>query len=376
MPVTVNSSTRQLIRQTMLLVVLGSNAALSEVASGASNSGGYTDMVSAVRTGSQAVLWIAGYLVASSLVCGRSLIKELPRLTMQTIWGHVYGLGLLIFVTIYCLLGVSTWCTSMYMAAIAGVSMDDIVARFSESYTRRLALFACVIFAVAAAVVVAWQSPDFKALSEAADAENWFAIACSTALPLAAPFLYNVLRAPHFYTNETILEFIHFAMPFASILAAVVLCTLSAVPPLAPPQPLFSLSNWTAPPNASAGALLERDVEERITHITAADLATPFLPITMLAAVFMAVQGALFFDAAEFLAPMSVVVSAKHLHHSGKSLALVLACLALALRLYSSFQVQSQPSQIQDEPGEDDSSSVNLIPQGKEEEEECEVADV
>lgn len=381
MAVTVSRRTRELIRQIVLIVVIMSNAALSEVASGASNTGGHTDVVSTVRAGSQAVLWMAGYLSAFALACSRPLIKELPRLTMHTIWGHVYGLGLLIFVTIYCLMGVSSWCTSMYMAALAGVSMDDIVARFKEAYTRRLALFACVILSAAAAVVVAWQSPDFKSLSEAADAENWFSVACSTVLPLAAPFLYNIVRGPQRYTTETIMEFIYFAMPFAAILSTVVLCTLSAVPPSAPAPPIFFLANWTVPPNASARTLLERDVEDRIMHVTAADVAMPLLPITMLASVFLSIQCALDFDAIEFLAPLAVVVSAKHLHQEGQSQAFILACFALALRLYACCQAQSPLPLIrqEEEREDDDAASLNLIPQKNDDgldKEDCEVAEV
>lgn len=389
---TVSKRSKKLIRLSFLLATLSCNAALSEVAAGAVD--GYTDVVSTVRAGSTAVLWIAGYLTVAAWACGRPLTKELPMLTMQTIWGHVYGLGLLVFVTVYCLLGVSSWCTCTYMAALAGVTVDDIVARHSEGYARRGALFACIIFSSAAAAVAAWRSPDFSSIADAADSANWFSVACSTFLPLAAPFLYNIVRGPRAsacYTVDTIVEFIYFATPFAAILAAVVLCTLSAVPdaPVLPPifvdptkYPINS-SAWVRQ-HASNISALEADLVDTILLVTAADVAMPLLPVTMLCAIFMAVQCALHYDTSEFLAPMSVVVGAKTLIHSigradgGEP---ALACIPLLLSLVA---ISLKVSECVDFPkGAEDDAKMTLIPQASTEncvatgvDDDCDVAEV
>jgi hypothetical protein len=369
---TVTKRSKKIIRLSFLLATLSCNAALSEVAAGAV--GGYTDVVSTVRAGSTAVLWIAGYLTVAAWVCGRPLTKELPLLTMQTIWGHVYGLGLLVFVTVYCLLGVSSWCTCTYMAALAGVTVDDIVARHSESYARRGALFACVIFSSAAAAVAAWRSPDFRSIADAADSANWFSVACSTFLPLAAPFLYNIVRGPRAsacYTVDTIVEFIYFATPFAAILAAVVLCTLSAVPnaPTLPPiffdPTVYPINSTASVRHASNISAFEADLVDTILLVTAADVAMPLLPVTMLCSIFMAVQCALHYDTSEFLAPMSVVVGAKTLIHSlraGTGGEPALACIPLLLALVAISLKVSECVEFPNGEATGDDAKMTLIP--------------
>ena len=380
----VPNRSKKFIRLSFLLATLACNAALSEVAAGAI--GGYTDVVSTVRAGSTAVLWIAGYLAVAAWVCGRPLTKELPLLTMQTIWGHVYGLGLLVFVTVYCLLGVSSWCTCTYMAALAGVSVDDLVARHSESYRRRGALLSCILFSTATGVAAAWQSPDFKSIADAADSANWFSVACSTLLPVGAPFLYNIVRGPRAsarYTVDTIVEFIYFATPFAAILAAVVLCTLSAVPnaPTSPPIFFHAPNSTLVYQHASNISAFEGDLVDTILLVTAADVAMPLLPVTMLCAIFMAVQCALHYDTSEFLAPLSVVVGAKTLLHKLESRGgdAALACGPLLMSLVAiSFKVLECE---EDRASSLDDAKMKLIPAPEKDapetvDDDCEVAEV
>jgi hypothetical protein len=344
---------RDVIRQAVLIVSLGANAALSEVAAGVwGGGGGYADVVSTVRAGCVATLWLAAYLLLAAAFCGRPVIKELPPLTMQTIWAHVYGLGLLTFVTVYCLLGVSSSCSAGYTVAVAGVSLEDILIRQSDGFTKRAALFLCTLLSTATVLLAAWASPDFKPFADAVDAGNVFVITCGGLLPLLSPFIYSVVRGPRHYTPGMVIEFVYFAAPFAVILSVVVLCTLSVITaprplPLLPPlEPLFvsqAEANWSRA--YSANRSVETKVVERIILVTAADIAMPLLPLTMFPALCMAVQTALLYATVDFLSAAAVVAAGRHLCHryAGEGSAsfawpLAAAALAFAARIYASFQ--------------------------------------
>lgn len=337
------------IRQAILIAVLSTNAWLSEYACGTTDgkSRGYTDVVSTVRAGSIAVLWASIYLIIASLWCGRPHTKELPKLTMQTIWAHVYGLGLLVFVTIYCLLGVSSGCTAAYFMALAGISLDDVLARHRETYTRRASMLICAILGMSTGVLASYKAPDFDRLADAVDTGNWFVIVCGGVLPLASPFLFNFIRGQRRYAPMTVLEFIHFAMPFAAILSVVVLCTLSVIPQQLPPQqesqqpPFFATE---AEANWSRAHMTNRSTEsamvDRIMLVTASDIALPLLPFTMLPALFMTVQTVLLYSTADFLSAASLVIAVKYFYHSPSRdahpfIPCITAGLAFAFRVYA-----------------------------------------
>ena len=124
---------------------------------------------------------------------------------------------------------------------------------------------------------------------------------------------------------------------------------------------------------------------DTILLVTAADVAMPLLPVTMLCAIFMAVQCALHYDTSEFLAPMSVVVGAKTLFHSLESGGgdVALACIPLLLSLvaisFKAFECEDNPGR---EAAEDDHAKLISPTAGDQEcvatgvDDDCDVAEV
>jgi hypothetical protein len=337
-----------IIRQAVVIAAVAANAALSEVAAGVPG-GGYTDVVSAVRAGSVATLFLSVFLLVVALWCGRpAMITELPPFTMQSIWAHVYGLGLIVFVTVYCMLGVSSCCTANYIFALAGVSLDDIFVRHWEAFTKHTAVFLSTVCSAAAVLIAAFGSPDLEPFFEQVDAGNWLAIACGAVLPLTSPFIYTVVRGPRNYTPGMVIEFIYFATPFAVILSIVVLCSLSVLPssPAPPPQdlePLFVSQEEANRSHAySANRSIETKVVERIILVTAADVAMPLLPLTMFPVLFLTVKSVFLHSTVDLLTAASFVAAFKHLCHNqggggakGPAWPLVFAAAAFAWRLYA-----------------------------------------
>jgi len=347
-----------IVRQAAVIAAVVANAALSEVAAGVRPAGGYTDVVSTVRAGSVATLFLAGFLFVVALWCGRpTMITELPPFTMQSIWAHVYGLGLIVFVTVYCMLGVSSCCFAAYIVALSGVSIDDIMVRHWETLSKHTAVFLSTLFSAAAVVVAALGSPDLEFFIKQADKGNWLVIACGTVLPALSPFIYTLVRGPRNYTPGMVVEFIYFAAPFAVILSVVVLCTLSVLPPAAPPtvemEPLFvsqAEANWSHA--YSANRSMETKVVERLILVTAADVAMPLLPLTMFPVLFLTVKSVFLHSTVDMLTAASFVAAFKHLCHShgggaglkGPAWPLVLAAAAFAWRLYAIYLCGTQES--------------------------------
>ena len=345
---TLRMNRKLIIRQAAVIAAMAANAALSEVAAGVPG-GGYADVVSAVRAGSVATLFLAAFLLAVALFCGRpAMITELPPFTMQSIWAHVYGLGLIVFVTVYCMLGVSSCCTAMYMFALAGVSVDDIFVRHWETIAKRTAVFLCTVSCAMAVAFAAVGSPDMQPYFNAVDAGNWFAVACGAVLPLTSPFIYTVVRGPRNYTPGMVVEFIYFATPFAVILSLVVLCTLSVLPPSpAPPppqelEPLFvsqAEANWSH--SHSANRSMESNVVERILLVTSADVAMPLLPLTMFPVLYLTVKSVFLHTTVDLLTAAAFVAAFKRLCHNQNGAddfgagSLIFAAGAFAWRLYA-----------------------------------------
>lgn len=371
-------NSRDLKRQAIMIVIFAANAYFSQIAAGVRNPG-LASVVDTVRTGSLAILCIAGSLLLNALWCGRPILQDIPRLTMSTIWLHVYGLGILVFASVYCLLGISTSCTAAFVFALAGVGVDDLLVRSKDTFKRRAAHLACTIFAVMTFLFMALYSKDSVVFSQAVDRGEWFVIFFAGILPLCAPFLFCFTRGPKHYTPLTVFEFINFAMPFAVMLAVVVLCSLSVIPPVQTPLPLINTDsnspsrrplhpkhNYSAGENYSFVV----HVQETLDDVTAADVALPFLPITMLPTLFVVIQTALLYTCVDFLSAFSIVYAAKHfaynIEEAHAPYVLAFAGLAFCLRLYTCFsekddeenQAYKEQYNTEDEPLDPDRAAV------------------
>lgn len=332
-----------------MIIILAANAYFSQIAAGVRNPG-LASVVDTVRTGSLAIICIAGSLLLNALWCGRPIIQDIPRLTMSTIWLHVYGLGILVFASVYCLLGISTSCTAAFVFALAGVGIDDLLVRSNETFRKRAAHLACTLFAVLTFLFIALYSKDSVVYSQAIDKGEWFVIFFAGILPLSSPFLFCFARGPKHYNPLTVFEFINYAMPFAFMLAVVVLCSLSVIPPVQTPLPLINTdsNSLTRRPlhhkhNYSTGENYSFvvHVQETLDDVTAADVALPFLPITMLPTLFAVVQTALLYTCVDFLSAFSIVYAAKHFAYNVEEghapYVLIFAGFAFCLRLYTCF---------------------------------------
>ena len=239
-----------MIRMAVLIAALAGNAWLSDLARGSP----YGTVADAVRLGAYAVLWSAAYMWLSALWQQRPVLKELPRLSLSSVCVYVYGMGVLAFVTAYTFLGVSLACVLNYTISATCLCACDLLDRSDHSGPHRAGVAAGALFSLAAVIMVALGDPYYEALADSVGAGSWgwddlFGIL----LPLLVPVLYHYTRdQQRHYSAHVVFELIHFAMPFAVILALV---ALAMVPPAVaqPPHASAPAAVWSSPEAGAQG---------------------------------------------------------------------------------------------------------------------------
>ena len=318
---------RDLIRLALMLAVLGLNATLSHYAFSKSNG---SPILSSVSLASYAVLSMAAVFVAQACLCGRrDQQPKHPRLSVENVIVHVYGLGLVIFVTVYCVAGVSGDATAIFFIMTTVVSLDDMFTRTRDATLRRSLLFFCALLAGASNACSALASSDAGETIQAIVDQQWFSVSYGLILPCTIPWVFFALRGKRFYNPVTIYDFLHFGMPFAVILSVTALTGLTLVGqlPQAPPANASAVHNATA------------------RLVSAADVAAPLLCLNMLPTVFLAIQSALLYSTVDFITVYSVVASFRALAEREPGTlviaAFVASSVAFSARVYACYRDES-----------------------------------
>lgn len=340
---------RDLIRLSLLLVILGLNAVLSHYAFK-----DYTGspVLGSVALGAYAVLVIAAVLLLQACFCGRAAHQSKhPRLSFENVIVHVYGLGLIIFATVYCITGVSGDATAYFFLVMTGIGIDDMLSRTRDATLRRSLLFLCALLAGVSNICSALTVKGAGETVQAVVDQQWFSVSYGIVLPVSVPWVYFAVRGKRFYNPVTIYDFLHFGMPFAVILSATALTALTLVEHRAP-----------SPLNASLTAANATD-DGRL--VTAADVATPLLCLNMLPTVFLAIQSTLLYSTVDFLSVSAVVAAFKALAEREPSTLIIVsfvsASFAFSLRVYACYR------------DENDKCSVAYAKESEEDEEEDQI---
>lgn len=164
-----------------------------------------------------------GYVDADSLRVGTrqgstEIVRGLPRLTIQNVWILVYGLGLVFFVTGYCMLGVQPVCLACAGIAMGILSVDELVCprrRVSPLYLvlRWAALIAGLIsLSLVSANLI---GPVILQYAESLDFYSLFFGIC---LPFVAQFIMIAVRDTRHFSLGTVAQVCEFGFPFTAFL--------------------------------------------------------------------------------------------------------------------------------------------------------------
>lgn len=185
-------------------------------------------ILNTVRVGSYMVLLMGGFLAVKSFWArqtGQDKSARHDRLSLWNIITHAYLMGAFIFVAMYSLLGESRDATRSFLLSLAVVSLEDVFVRTADKTLRRSILFFVGIMCAVSTVTIQGPSEAHVSFSE----QRWFAIVFGWLLPASIPILFTLVRKKRYYNTVTVLEFLHFGMPFACMLACLSLVSIDLV---------------------------------------------------------------------------------------------------------------------------------------------------
>ena len=316
---------RDLIRLALMLIILGLNALLSHYAFADERS---SPLVDSVILASYAVLTMAVVLALQGCLCGRKAKSPRhPRLSIENVLVFVYGLGLIIFVTVYCVLGVSGDASAAFYVQLTVIALEEMFIRTKDATLRRSVLFFSALLAgfsnICSALTTSGAGESVVALME----QRWFLVVFGAVMPCAVPWVFFSVRGKRFYNPVTIYDFLNFGMPFAVIVSVMCLLSIDLVLHQVPIPVSMNQTNATGQ-------------ESRL--VSAADVATPLLCLNMLPTVFLAVQSILLYSTVDFLTVSAVVASFKALGDRQPStlviLGFVASSVAFSARIYACYR--------------------------------------
>jgi hypothetical protein len=337
---------RDLMRLGVMACLFGLNIALCELAAGDRA----LNPIEAVQFGAMIVMWGGVYIVIGSHLLHRPILRRIPQMTIANIWCLVYGLGLILFATVYCCTGVNAIAQNGFMWGIGALVADDAQIRSSKNdpILRIIALFTCAIVATAANTMSSLMDPYNTVAGQGVNEGIWSCIAGVLFVPVLAPFLYYGIREQRHYSVASVAELIQFAMPFASILSVTMLITLHTEPAAEETRIPLTKMLWNYSLISEAGADTATRLSMQMQRLPWNSYLLPLLPITILPTLFFSVQTAYLFATVDFLVPMALATAirgvARNPTHTSCIIGIVLAIAALVGRVFVCYMDEDQES--------------------------------
>lgn len=152
-------------------------------------------------------------------------LRYKPSFSLYSILIHVYGVGFLIFTLTYCALNTTVTCTWVFLIGLVSIHIDDMLERHEDSAVINILKSLCVVCSVIGVFFTVLKHNELE------NTENWisiFNIMFLIILPALTPILIHFFRNAQYCTHirEAISDLMHFGMPFASILAVIILVLL------------------------------------------------------------------------------------------------------------------------------------------------------
>jgi len=147
------------------------------------------------------------------------VVWGVPRLTLQNVWILVYGVGFILFVSGYCILGLNPLCLACFGLAVSVLCVDELVCpptTQSKLYTS--ARCAALIAAVVSLVLVTTDlfSDMFGTFVQTIDL---YALTFGLCLPFIVQFLMVTVRESRHYSLGSVFEVCEFGLPFTVFLS-------------------------------------------------------------------------------------------------------------------------------------------------------------
>ncbi len=149
---------------------------------------------------------------------GTEIVKGLPRLTIQNVWILVYGLGLVFFVTGYCMMGIQPVCLACAGIAMGILSVDELVCPRHPSTAVYLVLRWAALVAGLISISLVSVNLIAPTMVQFAGALDLYSIFFGLCLPFIAQFIMIAVRDTRHYSLGTVAQVCEFGFPFTAFL--------------------------------------------------------------------------------------------------------------------------------------------------------------
>ena len=162
------------------------------------------------------------YTDASEEPAGADLVVGYPRLTMESVWGLVYGLGIAFAVLAYCFAGQQAVSFYFLTGGLSGCCVWEAIepgAGFRPArHSGILQLFA-MLLASSSVLVANVEGRAHRPVTDTIAQMDLFSLVFGVVLPCLAPCLLCYIRInTKFYRVGSVLELCEFGLPFLLIL--------------------------------------------------------------------------------------------------------------------------------------------------------------
>ena len=159
-----------------------------------------------------------GNYVDIQLTNATELIAGAPKLTIQNVWILVYGVGFILFVSGYCILGLNRVCLASLGFGMVTLVVDELIC--PRSVMGKLYISARAAVAIAGTVSLFLVTSELMSdeLMASVATLDLYSIAFGLLLPSVAQFLMVTVRDCRRFSLGTVVEVCEFGLPFTAFL--------------------------------------------------------------------------------------------------------------------------------------------------------------
>lgn len=165
-----------------------------------------------------------GNYVDMQLTTATEVIRGAPRLNMQNVWVFVYGVGFVLFIWGYCVLGLHPLCLACFGCGMGTLALDELVCprnTLTRLYTsvRTAALLTCNV-----SLLLVCSDLFQVELVEFVTTLDLYTLVFGVVLPVISHFLVIAVRDSRRFSIGSVVELCEFGLPFAVFLGVFHLC--------------------------------------------------------------------------------------------------------------------------------------------------------
>ena len=165
-----------------------------------------------------------GNYVDMQLTTATEVIRGSPRLNIQNVWVFVYGVGFVLFIAGYCVLGLHPLCPASFGIGLGVLALDELVCPRNELSKLYVSMRVAVLMTCTVSFFLVCIDLFQSEFSEFAKTLDLYALIFGLCLPLLSHFLMIAVRDSRRFSLGSVVELCEFGLPFAVFLAVFHLC--------------------------------------------------------------------------------------------------------------------------------------------------------